>query len=821
MVEKIRFYPMDFEYNISEISGKLKPTVYIYGKDTDGKQICVLDENFEPYFYVIPNKNANTHEIVDKIQKLSVQSDDITVHVMRAEVVVKKYFEQEVTAIKVYPDIPKGVPLIKDIVKNWEMIESTNEYDIPYVRRYSIDKNIVPMTLCEAQGSFVEKKIKVPVFKANYMMPNAAETLQNPRILAFDIETYAQFDEGIDSDKNPILMLAFYGENFKKVVVWKKFATDKDYIEFVNDEAVLLQRFKDIISEYKPDILAGYYSDGFDLPYLKKRSEKQKVKLDIGLDRSSIKITKTPSCSIVGITHLDIFKFIKKTASMSLDAYNLDAVATKFLEEKKNDVNLENLHRVWDFNPENLEEYCNYNLNDARLAYNLSIKMLPTLIEMVKIVGLPIFDINRMGYSQLVEGYIMRQAFQFNEISPNKPSDREIIQRRIATFQGAFVYEPKPGLYSDIEVFDYRSLYPTIISSHNISPGTINCSCCEDAEKITIADKEEIWFCKKRKGLIPTLISDLIARRARIKEIIKEHKNENMAFLDARQNNLKLLANSFYGYLGFPLARWYSMECAKTVTALGRFYIQKVIRKATDYGFIVIYSDTDSIFFILGDKTIQDSKNFLESVNKELPELMELEHEGHYPSGIFVSAKAGQFGAKKKYALLREDGTLKIRGFETVRRNWSQIAKEVQEKVIEIILKENDTKKALIYVKEVVSNLRNKKIPLEKVTIHTQLQKDILDYASKGPHVAVAQRLKNRGKNIVPGTVIKYIVTQGSDIIRNKSKLPDEVGQEGYDANYYINNQVIPSVERIFNVLGYTKEDLLESKEQHKLGAYF
>jgi DNA polymerase I len=227
------------------------------------------------------------------------------------------------------------------------------------------------------------------------------------------------------------------------------------------------------------------------------------------------------------------------------------------------------------------------------------------------------------------------------------------------------------------------------------------------------------------------------------------------------------------------------------------------------------------VFLTLEDKTKKDAIKFAETINIELPGLMELEYEGFYPSGIFVSAKVGVYGAKKKYAMLSEEGTLKIRGFEMVRRNWSFIAKDVQEKVLEIVLKENNKVKAVEYVKSVVEELRNKTIPLEKVVIHTQLQKDIAAYTAKGPHVAVAQRLKNQGVSVGPGSIIKFVVTQGSEKIRDRAKLPDEVKQEDYDADYYINHQVIPAVERIFNVLGYTKEDLLESKEQKKLEGFF
>ena len=85
--------------------------------------------------------------------------------------------------------------------------------------------------------------------------------------------------------------------------------------------------------------------------------------------------------------------------------------------------------------------------------------------------------------------------------------------------------------------------------------------------------------------------------------IIKDQIDEKFAILDARQNSLKLLANSFYGYLGFFAARWYSIECAQATTAFGRYYIKDVIAKAEESGFKVIYGDTDSLFTTLGDKT--------------------------------------------------------------------------------------------------------------------------------------------------------------------------------------------------------------------------
>jgi len=833
MPEKIQFFPLEATYKVHDG----KATINLYARRIDGTHICILDSSFEPYFYVIPKDRI---DIGDKLKKIQVENENEVSFVTKTETVLKKFLGKEIFAIKIYTNLPSSVPVIKDAIKDWDAVSSIHEYDIPFARRYLIDKNITPLILHQATGEYVNQKSRVLVFNAEKIEQISSDTLYNPKVLAFDIETYSPFNTAIDAEKNPIIMLSFYSDGFKKVFVWKRFKTDIDHIEFVESEVALIEKFKETIDNFKPDILTGYFSDGFDLPYIKTRADKYKVKLDIGFDFSELKVknARETTVSINGITHLDIFKFIKRIIGGTLEtySYNLNAVASELLDEKKQDVSLEELPDVWDNNHQNLEKFCEYNLHDSLLTYNLAVKMLPTIIEIVKIVGIPIYDVNRMGFSQLVEWYIMKQTPQFNEIAPNKPNYDDVQQRRLNTYQGAFVYEPKPGLYKDIVVFDFRSLYPTILTSHNIGPDTMNCACCEDAAKATPGDEgDKHWFCTKKKGFIPILIEDLITRRMRIKEIIKDeqsnaselrlrtrsHLPEKFAFLDARQNSLKLLANSFYGYLGFFGARWYNIECARSITAWGRFYIHKVIDKAQKEGFFVLYSDTDSVFLTLDGKSKHEAESFAELLNLELTGLMELEYQGFYPAGIFVSAKIGPFGAKKKYALLSEQGTLKIKGFETVRRNWSLIAKEVQEKILDIVLRENDTKKAMDYVRNVINDLKSKKIPLEKVIISTQLQKEILDYTAKGPHVAVAQRLMNKGMTVGAGSIIKYVVTQGSDIIRNRSKMPEEVAQNDYDADYYINNQVIPAVERIFNVLGYKKEDLLETKEQTKLEGFF
>jgi DNA polymerase I len=792
---KFKFYPLYITYKESVDEA----LIYMYGRNEKGEQICVLD-HFKPYFLALGDiaviKPLFDETVVEhKIEKLT-------------------YHGETVDAIRVVVKLPRHVPEMREKLKN-SAVECF-EADILFVRRYLIDKEIVLWQEYSVEAEEIILQEAVPTFDLKSMKPSD-KSYDSQKILAFDIETHPEENEWF---KGPILMVAFSGENFRKVITWKHFKTDEPYIEFVNSEADLIRRFKEVIEEQKPDILAGYFSDGFDLPYFASRAKKYKLKLDLGLDRSEIRLGKGANMSsrITGINHVDVYKFIRGVNRLNVDDFSLDTVAEAMLGENKLVVDFAAFLKSWNSASSDLEYYCKYNLHDSKLTYELCKRLLPNMVELVKIVGMPMEDVNRSSLSQLVEWFLIRNAHKFKQLTPNRPSHEELGKRMARKYQGAFVYQPKPGLYKNIMLFDFRSLYPTIIASHNIDPDMMNCKCCADSAKRVPIENEQIWFCEKQKGFLSSVIGEIIERRLRIKEIMKTDKNP---FLDARQYSLKLLANSFYGYLGFYAARWYSFDSAKSVTAYGRYYILNVISSAEKQGFKILYSDTDSIFMTYEGKAKQDALKFVEKVNKLLPGIMELEFEGCYPAGLFVSIKGGDSGAKKKYALIDEKDELTIKGFETVRSNISPVAKDVQKKVLAIVLKENDPEKAFGYVKKIVEKIRKKEIDVEQFAIRTQITKQIDEYESIGPHVAVAKKLIQQGIDVSPGMSIQYVIAKGKGNIGDRAKLITEVTKEDIDADYYIKNQVLPSVGKIFEALGYNEEELEEKGNQSKLSGFF
>lgn len=798
-MQKVQCFILDATYKI--IAGKA--VIQLFCRTIDGQKVCLSDENFEPYLYCTADNS-----IKDALSKMVVDKFFVT----RIESVTKKLFEKEAEFFKIFVSLPSGVPAIKDEIKRIYKDLCLYEYDIPFAKRYLLDKNIVPMTLIEAD---CDDKCRIQSIKNS-----AEQVFSAPKILAIDIETYfTPDDKKFLPKENPVLMIALYGSNFRRVLTWKEFPSKDSSIIFLKSEAEMISRMCELIQQFEPDIIAGYYSDGFDFPYLKVRAEKNDVRLDFGhgsfLEISGRKIS---TAEIKGIIHIDVLKFIRKVIgrSMVTDVFTLDAVAEELLGEHKHEVEIDELPNAWNIDHHKLEKFCNYNLHDAKLTYDLCVKILPNMIEFTRIIGLPLFEIDRMSFSQLVEAYIMKKAQFANEIAPNKPSYKEKQVRIVKHIKGAFVFEPKPGLYENIAVFDYRSLYPSIIASHNISPGTLNCECCKT--NVIKTDRGDFWFCARKKGFLSSIIQNLIELRAVVKKEIKKGINDAMTV--ASSEALKVLANSFYGYLGFYGARWYCKEGAESTTAFGRQYIHKVIDEAQRQGFNVVYSDTDSIFMTLDKKTKDDAFAFMKGINDSLPGVMELDYEGLFPAGIFVSAKATDSGAKKKYALVDEKGILKIKGFETVRRNWSFIAKDIQKRVLEILLKDKKPVIAAEYLQDIVCDLRKHRIPVDKLVIHTQLQREISTYANITPHVAAAQRMKEKGLTVEPGVMLKFVVVKGDGKIRDKVRLVDEVKQDNYDAEYYINHQVLPSVERIFAVFGYDKESFLSSKTQSAINEF-
>ena len=206
---------------------------------------------------------------------------------------------------------------------------------------------------------------------------------------------------------------------------------------------------------------------------------------------------------------------------------------------------------------------------------------------------------------------------------------------------------------------------------------------------------------------------------------------------------------------------------------------------------------------------------FLESVNSELPESMELEYEGFYRRGFFVT--------KKRYAVI-EDENIIAKGLELVRRDWAPIAKNTQQSILISILKDGNIEKAVETIENALKQVKSGKVAMKDLMIHTQITKKLSDYKNIGPHVVAAQKLEKKGLKIDKGTIIQYVIVKGKGAISQRAVPYEDSQNYNYDSNYYINNQILPAVSRIMKSLGYNEQQLAElgDKEKQKtLDAFF
>jgi len=795
---------LDIDYAEEEA----RPNVRLFVK-VGSETVMAVDTEFEEYFYVVSDMPVKTSKL---IQKIEMTDDGEVIRPKGVEIVKRTFLGNEIDAIKVSFQHSKDSLKLRHKIRELPGVREIYEFDIPPARRYLIDRGLTPMAGVECKGMVeVRDGLKTIIMDG----PPKPASVDEPKlnIMSFDIEVYNPTGS-VRPDKDPITMISVAdNRGLRKVITWKNFDMRPDYVEVVSSEREMIKRFVDLVKERDVDILLGYNTDLFDLPYIRNRAKQLKVRLDLGRDGSEFVVRKrkfATASKIRGRIHIDVFAmvdFLATIGSIKLIHYSLADVYRHMAGKEKPDFEFTEMVSAWEKGGEEGRKFLEYSMSDADATLEIGVELLPLFLGLTRVVGQTLFDVQRMTPGQLVEWLLVAEAHKIGELVPARPVGEEFEERMEETFVGAYVMEPVKGLHQNLVVFDFRSLYPSIIVSHNIDPSTLNCKDCspEEREKVPGLD---YFFCKRRKGFIPATLQRIIEERTRLKVKLKKLNRDTKEYraLDAQQWAMKIVANSFYGMLGYPRARWYSKQCAESVTSFGRHYIHKTIELAKDFGFEVVYGDTDSLHCKLGNKTREDAMLFLKQVNESLPGIMELEFEGFYPRGIFIT--------KKRYAMVDDEGRMVVKGLEFVRRDWAAIAKRTQEEVLRAILRDGSPEKAAEIIRKTTRNVLEGRVNIEDLIIYTQLKMPIESYRAIGPHVVAAKRLRELGHEIEPGMMIAYIEAKGPGSISERAIPVEDFKGRDYDPDYYVGHQILPAVMRIMEVLGYSEADLKFEREK-------
>jgi DNA polymerase-2 len=372
--------------------------------------------------------------------------------------------------------------------------------------------------------------------------------------------------------------------------------------------------------------------------------------------------------------------------------------------------------------------------------------------------------------------------------------------------QGGHVLDPAPGLYRNVLVLDYKSLYPSIMRTFQIDPLGYLPAPPPQLDAATVIRAPSGALFSRAPAILPQLLDDLFPRR-------EQAKREGDA---VKSHAIKILMNSCYGVLGTPACRFFNAEIANAITSFGRELLLWTKARIESYGHPVRYGDTDSLFVESGVADAPSARELGRSLvarlNRDLAahvratwqvdSKLELAFDRLYLRLLLPRMRTGTGGARKRYAgLVAQDGDggggdgdgdagmtrVVFTGMEAVRSDWTELARQVQRELYARLFADQPVAD---YLQQVVRELRAGRIEAGMLVYRKALRKDLQDYTSTTPpHVAAARKMKTR-----PGRQIQYVMTQAGPEPAAEIKSP-------LDYEHYVQKQLRPVAEPVLQLL--------------------
>jgi len=622
----------------------------------------------------------------------------------------------------------------------------------------------------DPEGWFAKNNIEVfegdvhPIRR--FFCDNPEIEIAEPRKAYLDIETDSRVPFSRKEEMR-VLSYAIVTDDGKEIVDCLGDETD-------HCERLLLERLWTYLEAY--DQVIAWNGDRFDFEVIKERTKR-------------VRARHKDFRRWLFLDHLLLFKRMNLNSSDSGEekqSLKLDDVAMILLGEGKDDFDSSKTYEAWKAGGSQRQAMLKYNLKDTLLLKKIEektgyIQLFQTLCDVCKCFG----ETRSLNPTVQMDGFMLSlgqsKAYRFPTKHYGEVQDQ---------YAGAFVLPPTvQGIVKNVHVGDFKSLYPSIIITWNMSPETKgpkiytgkgekcpegHCACPSTGATFTTA----------KEGILPHALKQLIKlrkvwaeKRANLPPGTKEAKEA-----ERRSTAYKVAANSFYGVVGSPFSRYYDRDIAEGITQTGAYLIKQTMKFAETQGMQAIYGDTDSVF-ITG--VSEDSfRRFVDRCNKEVyPAITRgcidnticLDCEKGFRRIVFTSAKryAGQY-AYYKNAKASEDSEPEIKGLEYKRGDIPRLARRFQKRIIDLICK--DGIEDPIYFIEMIARVKEwvftTILSLKDVQISKALSKPLDEYETKQKkdgtqtadlsHISVAKTLLARGQDVGQGTRIFYVVTDAS-----------------------------------------------------------
>ena len=715
---------------------------YVYRDEETGKT-KIGETKFQNWFYV---KTPDFHE---------------------NRSVFYKYKEEK--TITGFEDVGKYHKIFIDTVHNDDLLNKDMEWVWEY-KNFNVNKMLERLKMMNIQTYEADVK----AFK-RWLLRDDVEIDNFYKVCYYDIETDDRHADGLTPGKYRILSVAMkYSDsnNLDGKMVW--ICTEEDTDEA---EKAMLEKLAKVINAF--DVLVSFNGMNFDDPYIKSRFMRYGIQIDW---RKKF---------------LQDHCWTYKKYGEKLIKDSLDYIARHIVGRGKVDHTGMHVYDMWLSDRALLKEY---NVEDVQLMFDIEVKtkFLATHRDICMVGKCPVDD---LYVSRKIDNLILKQAEEDNEYHfKTVERDEEVVEEKL---EGAFVFKPVGGRYKSVRVFDFSSLYPSLIDSFNISLDTLISGNEDLTEDQIIKTPTKHRYRKDFIGILPKVVNKVKAKRNYYKGLMakEEHGSVMHKVYDKLQYVYKYFALSFYGTLGEKHQRFYDIRVAESVTLTGQYFIKQSAAYLERNKFQIICGQTDSLF-VGGIKKSEHVFKLCEVLNELCKQhatkkfntdkcSISMEYDKGFKTFFLGSAKlryAGVLDYLDGHAV--DGGEIYVKGFELVRTDSTELVRIEQKKLFNVMLLEEEMPPAETirnFILELKDRTFSGKLSLDNIMISQRIKKELDEYPGRQMHVAVAREMIKDGK--------EFWIGDKKPIAKPVYKFEGR-----YCESYYWNNKIFPPLQRILEV---------------------
>ncbi len=757
-----------------------KPTIWLWGITRQNTRVLLID-SYEPYFYLLPPSRQNIEQLKQQLDMEKPHSS-----ISRTVIEKKKDLSAEKQVLKLFCNDSES--LEKCARATSKSVEESKEYehDLRPATKYQNDHEIRPCQWYKVEAGRAaldpsQYSVDKALIATSHPAPTTTKDPPALRTLGFSLLSISEAGSPSPA-RDPIRLIAWRCNDGKHGLLEAAAGSDEK----------ILESFAQIVTEYNPDVMFSFGGNTQHWPYLARRAEKTRETLAIGRGKVSPHQSLYGHFSITGRANIDLADFAR-------DLYDV--------KEKTLGNVAKYLGLTSDMAPIDETEYYTYWTKpgdrpklvksigaEAETILELGNDALPYVLQLSWLSALPLDQALAAAVGFRVDSYMMMEAHKQGQLVPPRT------ERPIIPYKGAIVLQPEPGLYENVAALDFSSMYPSLMIKYNISPDTLVSNGGE--KNVFIAPEVGHRFRKDPEGFYPIVLKKLLENRRSAKKELTRLQKGTTAYrlLKARERATKIITNAVYGYAGWAGSRWYFREVAESAAALGRRTITESVSIAKSMGLKVLYGDTDSLFLEYDEGRV---KEFLQAIDRQLG--LEIAIGQLYKRILFTESK-------KKYAGLKQNEELDVVGMEAIRGDWSGLAKEVQNRVLQMVLEDLNPSRAISYVSSLAKDLKAASLPLSAFVIWKALTKRPEEYEVHAPHVEVAKKLAKAGWPVGSGDRVGYVIAKGPGKLYQRAEPYSRVSLDDVDYDYYVLNQVLPVAGRILSVFGVSEKEILTGR---------